>query len=69
MQTLLDSKHLALNKRLDELLDINVNFDASNETEIGSAEEQPTRDSLTSENKEVVDEKSTTSSPNYFLSK
>jgi transposase InsO family protein len=68
MQTFLDSKHLALNKRLDELMDRNANFETSNQTETGSAEEQPDRDSLTSENKKVVDEKSTTFSPNYFLS-
>jgi len=68
MQTFIDSKHLAQNKRLDELMNRSVNLDASNETETGSAEEQPARDSLTSENKKVVDENSTTSSSNYFLS-
>ena len=68
MQTFIDSKHLALNKRLDELVVKNVSFDASNETESGSAEEQPARDNLISENKKVVDENSTTSSSNYFLS-
>jgi transposase InsO family protein len=68
MQTFLDSKHLAQMKRLDELIDRSVNLDASNQTETGSAEEQPDRDSLTSENKKVVEQNSTTSSPNYFLS-
>lgn len=67
MQTFVDSKHLALNKRLDELVGKNVTFGTSNETETGSAEEQPARDSLTSENKKVVDQNSTTSSPIYFL--
>jgi transposase InsO family protein len=68
MQTFLDSKHLAQMKRLDELIDRSVNLDASNQTETGSAEEQPDRDSLTSENKKVVEQNLTTSSPNYFLS-
>ena len=67
MQTFLDSKHLAQKKRLDELVERSVNFEASNQTETGSAEEQPARDSLTSENKKVVEQNSTTSSPNYFL--
>jgi transposase InsO family protein len=67
MQTFVDSKHVALNKRLDELVGKNVTFGTSNETETGSAEEQPERDSLTSENKKVVDQNSTTSSPIYFL--
>jgi len=67
MQTLMDSKHLALEKRIDELLINDNNFELSGETETGSAEEQPARDNLTSENNEVV-KQLTTSSPNYFLS-
>ena len=63
---LYDSRHLALNKRLDELLQKNATFDVSNQTETGSAEEQPARDSLTSKNKEVIDY-STTSFTNYIL--
>jgi hypothetical protein len=67
MQTFIDSKHLALEKRIDELLINDNNFDRSGEKETGSAAEQPASDSLTSENKKVV-EQSATSSPNYFLS-
>ena len=67
MQTFLDSKHLAKEKRIDELLEKVPIFEASSQTETGSAEEQPARDNLTSGNNEV-DEKSSTSNPNYFLS-
>lgn len=67
MQTFVDSKHLALEKRIDELLIKDNNFDSSGKTETGSAEEQPARDNLISENNKVV-EQSTTFSPNYFLS-
>ena len=67
MQTFLDSKHLAQEKRLDELLEKDANFEMSSETETGNAEEQPARDNLTSENNEEVIK--TASSPsNYFLS-
>jgi transposase InsO family protein len=67
MQTFEDSKHLAFQKRIDELLIKDNTFDLSAKTETGSAEEQPARDQLTSENNEVV-EQLTTSSQNYFLS-
>jgi len=67
MQTFVDSKHLALEKRIDELLIKDNNFGLSGKTETGSLEEQPARDSLTSENNEVV-ETLATSSSNYFLS-
>ena len=67
MQTFLDSKKLAEEKMLDRLTENPANFKLSGETDTGSAEEQPIRDSLTSGNREVV-EGSTTSIPNYFLS-
>jgi transposase InsO family protein len=67
VQTFLDSKHLAEEKMLDRLMQNPATFKASGETDTGSAEEQPARDNLTSENKEVV-EPSTTSPHNYFLS-
>ena len=67
MKTFVDSKRLALEKRIDELLIKDNNFDLSGKTETGSAEEQPARDNLISENNKVV-EQLTTFSPNYFLS-
>lgn len=67
MQTFIESKHLALEKRLDELLEPNAIFDVPGETETGSAEEQPARDSQVSENNEGVAQ-SIPSSTNYFLS-
>ena len=67
MQTFLDSRHLAEEKMLDRLVAKTNTFKLSGETDTGSAEEQPARDSLTSENKEVVDP-STTSLQHYFLS-
>ena len=67
MQTFLDSRHLAEEKMLDRLVAKTNTFKLSGETDTGSAEEQPARDNLTSENKEVVEE-STTSLQNYFLS-
>jgi transposase InsO family protein len=67
MQTFMDSKHLALEKRIDELLVNDSNFNSPDERETGSAAEQPASDNLASENNKVV-EQSTTSSPNYFLS-
>lgn len=67
MQTFIDSKHLAQEKMIDELLEKVPIFELSNETETGSVEEQPARDNLTSGNIEV-DEKSSTSTQQYFLS-
>lgn len=67
VQTFADSKHLAEEKQLDRLLEKTTNFNSSGETETGNAEEQPARDSQTSENKEVV-EQSPTSHQSYFLS-
>jgi len=67
MQTFVNSKNLAEEKLLDQLLEKTDNFNSSGQTETGSAEEQPNRDSLTSENKEVV-EPSATSPQTYFLS-
>ena len=66
METFLCSKHLALQKRIDEQLE-KSNFNESGETESGSAEEQPARDSLILGKNKVV-EQSTTSIQNYFLS-
>ena len=69
MQTFLDSKHLALEKRLDELLQKDTKFDSSSKTETGSAEEQPARDNLTSRNNEEVVEQMASSffkTENYF---
>ena len=66
MDTFVSSKHLALEKRLDELLE-NITFSQSGETESGSAEEQPARDNLILGNNKVV-EQSATSSENYFSS-
>lgn len=66
MDTFTSSKHLAQEKRIDQLLE-NDNFKLSGETESGSAEEQPARDSLTLGKNKVV-EQSTTSSENYFSS-
>ena len=67
MQTFMDSKHLALEKRIDELLIKDNNFDSPGEKETGSAAEQPASDNLASENKEVVNQLAT-SLPNHFLS-
>jgi transposase InsO family protein len=67
MQTFIESKHLAKEKRIDELLENHDNFTVSGKTETGSAEEQPARDSLISENNKVV-EQSTTLNQIYFLS-
>jgi transposase InsO family protein len=66
MQTFMNSKHLALEKRIDELLEKDNNFEPSAKTETGSAAEQPARHQLTSENNKVV-EQSATSFQNYFL--
>ena len=66
METFTSSKHLAQQKRIDELLE-KTNFNESGETEAGSAEEQPARDNLILGNKKVV-EQSTTSIQNYFSS-
>ena len=66
METFSSSKHLALQKRIDEQLE-KSNFNESGETESGSAEEQPARDSLILGKNKVV-EQSTTSIQNYFSS-
>lgn len=66
METFISSKHLALEKRIDQLLENNT-FKVSGETEAGSAEEQPARDSLILGKNKVV-EQSTTSPDNYFSS-
>jgi len=66
METFTGSKHLALEKRIDQLLET-ATFNESGETESGSAEEQPARDSLILGNNKVV-EQSTTFSENYYSS-
>jgi hypothetical protein len=59
MQTFYDSKRLAKEKRIDELLQTDANFNLSGETEAGSAEEQPARDSRTGGNEKTVEPEST----------
>jgi hypothetical protein len=66
METFMSSKNLATQKRIDELIE-KTTFSSSGETEPGSAEEQPVRDSLILGNNKVV-ESSTTSLQNYFSS-
>ena len=66
MENLISSKHMAMEKRIDQLLE-NDNFKLPGETDAGSAEEQPARDSLTLGKNKVV-EQSTTSPDNYFSS-
>lgn len=46
-QTLLDSKHIAIEKQVENIFNQHRTFDLSDKTEVGSAEEQPTRDNLT----------------------
>lgn len=60
-------KHLAEEKQLDRLLQKTDNFDPSDQTETGNAEEQPAKDNLTSENNKMVGQ-SATSPQSYFLS-
>ena len=67
MQTFEDSKHLAKEKRIDELIQTAGNFELSGKTETGSAEEQPVRDSLIDENKKAVEIYQPLST-NYFQS-
>jgi transposase InsO family protein len=54
MQTFIDSIHLAKEKRIDELLEKDSNFNESEEAETGSAEEQPARNILTDGNNTAV---------------
>ncbi len=67
MQTFQDSKKIAMEKHLDNLNANIINFDSSDKTEAGAAEEQPARDRLISKNDEEV-AKTTSSLENYFLS-
>ena len=67
MQTFMDSKGIAQNKDLNNFFRQNATFKLSDQTEIGSAEEQPVRDSLTDENKKAV-ENLQPLSKNYFQS-
>ena len=66
MQTFAESKHLALEKRIDQLWKKDINFEMSSETEPGSAEEQPVRDNLTSGNNQEVGLPASFSSPLFF---
>ena len=54
MQTFYDSKQLAKARRIDELLQNDVNFTMPGKTETGSAEEQPARDSQADGNEKTV---------------
>ena len=66
-QTFADSKELAEGKDLNKSFRQNANFDLSDQTEAGSAEEQPARDSLTDGNEKAV-AKTAASSSFSFLS-
>lgn len=67
MQTFEDSKELAVGKDLNNLFGQKPNFKLSDQTEAGSAEEQPARDSLTDGKEEAV-ENPTASSMKSLLS-
>lgn len=67
MQTFADSKELAQNKDLNSFFRQNATFKLSDQTEAGSAEEQPARDSLTDENNKAVEFQQPLSK-NYFQS-
>jgi transposase InsO family protein len=67
MQTFYDSKQLAKAKRIDELLQNDINFNMPVKTEAGSAEEQPARDKLVDGNEKTVELPSTVF-VNSFLS-
>lgn len=67
MQTFTDSKDLAQGKDLNNLFRQNAIFKLSDQTETGSAEEQPARDSLTDGNNKAV-ENHQPLSINYFQS-
>jgi transposase InsO family protein len=66
MQTFAESKHLAMEKRIDQLWKKDINFEMSSETEPGSAEEQPVRDNLTSGNNQEVGLPASFSQPLFF---
>ena len=68
MQTFRDSKELAKAKDVNNLFGQTTNFKLSAEAEAGAAEEQPARNRLTGENKEAVDQHSTPSQHQSFLS-
>lgn len=67
MQTFLDSKSIAISKRL-ELLKENDNLVSISEAETGNAGEQPARINLSSENEKEVDGKSTSLNQIYSWS-
>ena len=66
MQTFTDSKHLAKEKHIEQLLENSNNFIQLEKTQIDANGEQDINNTPTSENNKVV-EKSTTSIQNYFL--
>lgn len=66
-QTFSDSKDLAQSKDLNSFFRQTANFKLSDQTDTGSAVEQPARDSLTDENKKAV-ENIQPLSKNYFQS-
>lgn len=66
MQTFADSKKLAAEKMLNQLLENPDNFKSPGKTETGSAEEQPVRDNLVSGNEKEVAQ--TASFPIHFSS-
>lgn len=55
-QTFTDSKEMARGKDLNSIFRQNINFKLSDQTEAGSAEVQPVRDSLTDENEKAVEQ-------------
>jgi hypothetical protein len=68
IQTFLDSLEIAKAKQLDRLKENNDNLHLISEAEAGSAGEQPTRNSLSSENEKEVGEKPTSFNQNHSLS-
>jgi hypothetical protein len=68
MQTFIDSKDLAKAKDVNNLFGQNNNFKLSDEAEVGSAGEQPTRISLNDGNDKAVEQNPTAFRPKSFLS-
>jgi transposase InsO family protein len=68
MQTFMDSRNLAQAKDVNNLFGQSTTFKLSVEAEAGSAEVQPTRNTLTGENEQSVDQLSTALPNKSFLS-
>lgn len=68
MQTFLDGKALAKAKDLNLQFHQNANFMVSGEADVGAAEEQPTRNTLTDGNEKAVEPNPTAFPQNSFLS-